>query len=229
MTANESEATKAKIAKVLALLEGAKTEGEAQAASLALQRLLAKSGLTVEEVLAEEESKKEQKVVETACKAASDNWKLYLATIIAENYRCDVFSRVLGHKKSAVFVGLEDDAAVACGCYYATVKAAQRCFKQYCKAAREKRPSVNTSRAAFKNGYYYGFCEGLEKAYAEQVASDDSLAIVLQTPAIVKKRMDELSKDFSPSRARTVKVCDDPFAAGIADGYGFGRGDRLTA
>lgn len=39
-----------KIRKILAMLEGAKTEGEAKAANLALQRLLAKSNLTAEQV-----------------------------------------------------------------------------------------------------------------------------------------------------------------------------------
>lgn len=230
MTVNESEATKAKIAKVLALLEGAKTEGEAQAASLALQRLLAKSGLTVDEVLAEQ-SGNDEEVVETSCKAGSSgNWKINLAVVIAENYRCDTYYRTLGSKKTVVFVGLEEDAAVASGCFYATVKAAERCFKAYCKQEREKHPNLNTGRAAFRNGYYFGFVQGLGEAYAEQVASDESMAIVLQTPAIVKARMDEISKDFTPERKpRKIKVCTDPLNAGRADGYGFGRGDRLTA
>lgn len=47
-----NDALKEKIRKVLALLEGAKTEGEAHAASLALQRLLAKTDLSMEDVIA---------------------------------------------------------------------------------------------------------------------------------------------------------------------------------
>lgn len=225
------EAVKAKIAKVLALLEGAKTEGEAQAASLALQRLLAKSGLTVDEVLAEQSGSDD--VVESNCKVgdSSSNWKLALAHVIADNYRCKYYFRInRDGYRTAVFIGAEEDSAVAAGCFHATVKAAQRCFKAYCKQARLENPLVNTKRMAFRNGYYLGFVEGLKKAYAEQVASDASMAIVLQTPAIVKARYNEVMS--TGRKARTVKINympGDSYDAGQADGYGFGRGDRLTA
>lgn len=216
---------RAKIRKVMALLEGAKTEGEAQAASLALQRLLAKSGLSVEDVLGAQGD--EGNVTETDCavSGSSASWKIDLAAVIARNYRCRLYTKMRGKTRTVVFVGLAADADVATGCFYATAKAAQRCFRSYCKAARERNPFVDTSRAAFRNGYYLGFASGLSAAYNEQLASDEELAICLQTPAIVKAHMD--AKDLARGRRRRLTVYDECFVAGRTDGRGFGRGDRL--
>ena len=229
MTADNAEtsdeALKAKIRKVMALLEGAKTEGEAQAASLALQRLLAKSGLAVEDVIAEQNDG--TNVVETECKTgdSSSNWKVDLASVIAGNYRCKLYMKTCGKTKSVVFVGLSEDADIAAGCFYATVKAAQRCFRAYCRRAREETLLIDTTRAAFKNGYYLGFVSGLSRAYEEQVASSNELAICLQTPSIVKAHMD--AKTLSRGRRRRTVVYDASYDAGKGDGYGFGRGNRL--
>lgn len=222
---------KGKIRKVLALLEGAKTEGEAQAASLALQRLLARGGLDIEDVLDADANVEEGDVVETDCEigGSSSNWKIGLACVIADNYRCELYLKTHGRKKTVVFVGLEQDAAISTGCFCATVKAAQRCFRAYCKAFREQHPFADTSRAAFKNGYYLGFVDGLASAYREQVATSSELAICLQTPAAVTRHMDEAHGDLAPSRQRKVTVYGDTFDAGQTDGYGFGRGDRLES
>lgn len=222
------EQLKGKIRKVLALLEGAKTEGEAQAASLALQRLLARGGLTVEDVL-EGATADEDDVVETDCEigSSSANWKVDLACVIAKNYRCELYLKTRGRKRTVVFVGLEEDAAVATGCFYATGKAAQRCFRSYCKGFREQHPLVDTSRAAFRNGYYLGFVRGLSNAYREQVSASGELAICLQTPAAVTTRMDAMRSDLGPARRRRSVVYEGSYGAGQADGYGFGRGDRL--
>lgn len=223
------EQLKGKIRKVLALLEGAKTEGEAQAASLALQRLLARGGLAIEDVLDGDAGVDDDEVVETDCEigGSSANWKMDLACVIARNYRCELYLKTLGRKKTVVFVGLEQDAAVATGCFYATVKAAQRCFRSYCKGFREQHPFVDTSRAAFRNGYYLGFVRGLSSAYREQVAASNELAICLQTPEAVLARMDALQADLEPSRRRHSVVYEGSYDAGQTDGYGFGRGDRL--
>lgn len=219
------EQLKAKIRKVLALLEGAKTEGEAQAASLALQRLLAKSGLSVEDVLGEQGD--EDDVTETDCTVggSSASWKIDLAAVIARNYRCRLYTKIRGKARTVVFVGLAADADVATACFYATTKATQRCFRSYCKGVREHNPAIDTSRAAFRNGYYLGFVSGLSAAYDEQLTSSEELAICLQTPAIVEAHMD--AKNLARGRRRRLAVYDECFGAGRIDGYGFGRGDRL--
>lgn len=220
------EQLRGKIRKVMALLEGAKTEGEAQAASLALQRLLAKSGLSVEDVLGEQSSADEVAETDCAVGGSSASWKIDLAAVIARNYRCRLYTKTHNKARSVVFVGLAADADVATGCFYATVKAAQRCFRAYCKDMREGNPLVDTNRAAFRNGYYLGFVSGLSAAYDEQVASSEELAICLQTPAIVEAHMD--AKALRRGRRRSLMVYEDCYGAGRSDGYGFGRGDRLV-
>lgn len=220
------EQLRGKIRKVMALLEGAKTEGEAQAASLALQRLLAKSGLSVEDVLGEQSSADEVAETDCAVGGSSASWKIDLAAVIARNYRCRLYTKTHNKARSVVFVGLAADADVATGCFYATVKAAQRCFRAYCKDMREGNPLVDTNRAAFRNGYYLGFVSGLSATYDEQVASSAELAVCLQTPAIVEAHMN--AKALRRGRRRSLMVYEDCYGAGRSDGYGFGRGDRLV-
>lgn len=81
-----------KIRKILAMLEGAKTEGEAKAANLALQRLLAKSNLTAEQVDALGSEDPSASIEEEPVYIGSNDvvWKRMLASAIAENLRCRV-------------------------------------------------------------------------------------------------------------------------------------------
>lgn len=79
-----------KIRKVLAMLEGAKTPGEAQAASLALQRLMARSGLTAEQVDALGAENVQFPVTQDGVYIGTNDvaWKKMLAAVIGENFRC---------------------------------------------------------------------------------------------------------------------------------------------
>lgn len=111
-----------KIRKILAMLEGAKTEGEAKAANLALQRLLAKSNLTAEQVGALGSEDPSASIEEEPVYIGSNDvvWKRMLASAIAENLRCRVMLTAFPDKPRAkiiVFVGHAEDAAVASECY----------------------------------------------------------------------------------------------------------------
>lgn len=106
-----------KIRKILAMLEGAKTEGEAKAANLALQRLLAKSNLTAEQVGALGSEDPSASIEEEPVYIGSNDvvWKRMLASAIAENLRCRVMLTAFPDKPRAkiiVFVGHAEDAAL---------------------------------------------------------------------------------------------------------------------
>lgn len=218
-----------KIKKVIAMIEGAKTEGEAQAASLALQRLVARGGLTMDEVGAIGRAPEGAVVEIKGVKLGSSGlpWKRSLACVVAENYRCELYFRRLGSKAWAVFVGLDEDADVASECFKATFNAAKRCFRRYSDSYRKGHGLTGTATTGFKNSYYLGFGKGLAAAYKEQKASDESLAIVLQVPAIVKAAYDSI--DLKAPRATRVTVCGDQEVreAGYRDGYSMGAQRRI--
>lgn len=176
-----------KIRKILAMLEGAKTEGEAKAANLALQRLLAKSNLTAEQVGALGSEDPSASIEEEPVYIGSNDvvWKRMLASAIAENLRCRVMLTAFPDKPRAkiiVFVGHAEDAAVASECYRLTLKVAQRCFKLYSKSCRDSGCPIDVTVTAVRNAYYIGFAEGLYDAYSQQVAENSELAICLQVP-----------------------------------------------
>lgn len=147
-----------KIRKILAMLEGAKTEGEAKAANLALQRLLAKSNLTAEQVGALGSEDPSASIEEEPVYIGSNDvvWKRMLASAIAENLRCRVMLTAFPDKPRAkiiVFVGHAEDAAVASECYRLTLKVAQRCFKLYSKSCRDSGCPIDVTVTAVRNAY----------------------------------------------------------------------------
>ena len=220
---------KAKIQKILALIDGAKTEGEARAASLALQRLLAKTGLTLADVEEAEEAKQEALHMKgTRFASAIPAWKVSLANVIAENYRCRTGIRYSGYpgarRKRVEFIGMGEDAEVAAGCYRATVSCAQRLLRRWA-AAQRKRGLVDSKLCTYeKNSYYLGFVDGLKQAYEEQKRGDETMALALAVPAEVNHFMDQAA--HKPYRAGRVTVSTDPRfeQAGREDGHAFGAG-----
>ena len=212
-----------KIKKVLAMIEGAKTEGEAQAASLALQRLVAKSGLSVEEIerLDDDDSSLVKDEV-VGIGTSGVVWKRTLGMVIAENYRCEALVGKIRNKSFLVFVGLEEDAKIARECFKMTQCAAKRCLRRYSDEYRANHGLTGSVSTAFKNAYYLGLIEGLKEAYSQQRAESDELAIALQVPAIVKRNID--SRKISKMRQSSVTVSSncEIHDAGYQDGFALG-------
>ena len=69
---------------------------------------------------------------------------------------------------------------------------------------------------------------GLKRAYAEQVSNDESMALAIVVPESVNRHMDGIGLRTTKIKVRTTS---DPYvkADGYESGYGFGRGDRVTA
>lgn len=223
---------KEKLGKVLALLEGAQTEGEANAAALKLQELLAKYNLSMSEIAGDEggDEVEERKI---DCGTSNQLWKLELAQVIAHNFRCEMFMNRCGRRKSAVLVGEAQDVEIAVEVVNAAVKAAMRLFRKWSAKAKADYElaygfAPDTSKAVFRNGYYFGFVEGMRKAYEEQLANDGELAIVLQTPAVVKAYMDGLGLGKG-RKSKPVAVDEGAYCNGRDDGYGYGSCKRIAA
>lgn len=81
-----------KLKKILAMIDGATSEGEAKAASLALQRLLAANNMTLEDIDLTDDAPEVNESAEELGKRVPE-WVKVLACVIAKNYRCRYYMR----------------------------------------------------------------------------------------------------------------------------------------
>ena len=131
---------KEKIRKCLALAEGAKTEGEAHAAAMMAQKLLAKHHLAEKDVRnnIEDNESVVHKKVDFPSGWGPGRWKARLHIVIAENFRCESYTYSFGSstRKQAVFLGLEEDTDMAVATFETMIKAGQSIFKRWSKKQR---------------------------------------------------------------------------------------------
>ena len=216
-----------KIRKIVALIDGAATEGEARAASLALQRLLVANNLKLEDINLDDSP---AKVGEEACDLGRriPEWKKTLALVVAANYRCRAYTSYSNNGRTVVFVGEGEDSVVASCCFRASANAAENCFRTYCARMKAMGYGNVSRQKGVKGTWMLGFISGLKRAYAEQVSNDESLALAIVVPESVNRHMDGIGLRTTKIKVRTTS---DPYvkADGYESGYGFGRGDRVTA
>lgn len=218
--------------KVIELIDGAKTEGEATAAALALQRILATTGLTVEEVRAHGDEP-EVESCHGGERASAQAWEIALALVVARNMRCEVvhWRRVVRGRTrvSMRFFGMGDDSRIAAETFESLRSAATRCLARYAAELRATGRLCGRMDSAMRNGYLLGFVEGLKEAYRTQIDSSGELAIVLAVPREVTETVNRSASGVRRSRRVTVTGDEGVSARGRADGYGVGRGDRIAS
>lgn len=242
-----------KIRKVARLAENAGTDGEAQAAALAMQRLMAENDIDISEIdVNDEPSRQEVEDVTAEVLTNRVNWQERLLMVIARNFRCEMYissgdqldAKSGNWKKRTAYrlVGMTDDVAMATECYKATAKAADRLYRTYIKARKEAdyadglpQWSISQGHRA-KNAYLDGFVNGLSRAFHEQVEANRQqaidggvAAIVLVKPQDVVKRMESMNLRRA-SRSHANGYGDGHArAAGAADGHSYGRGNAIGA
>ena len=218
--------------KVIELIDGAKTEGEATAAALALQRILATTGLTVEEVRAHGDEP-EVESCHSGERASARAWEVALALAVARNMRCEVaYSRRAAYgrmRASMKFYGMGTDPRIAAETFESLRSAATRCLARYAAELRATGRLSGRMSSAMRNGYLLGFVEGLKEAYRAQIESSGELAIVLAVPAEVTEAVNRTTSGVGRSRRVTVTGDESVSARGRADGFGVGRGDRIAS
>lgn len=216
-----------KIKKIVALIDGAATEGEARAASLALQRLLVSNNLKLEDINLDDSP---AEVGEEACDLGRriPEWKKTLALVVAANYRYRAYTSYSNNGRTVVFVGEGEDSVVASCCFRASANAAENCFRTYCARMKALGYGNVSRQKGVKGTWMLGFISGLKRAYAEQVSNDESMALAIVVPESVNRHMDGIGLRTTKIKVRTTS---DPYvkADGYEFGYGFGRGDRVTA
>lgn len=233
-----------KLQKIERLMNGAKTEGEVQAATLAMQKLLAKYNLSKADIqikLTEQEICKPKLNV-------TEHWQVSLASAIADNFRCMIYHTVCGRKiVYLTLLGLKEDVKIATKTYEMAEKAARKLYRVWAKEQRnlnvlfnEQMENSNISRSRLssmtrsvaptskeRTSWYEGFAYGVRESLNNQRLEDEELAIVLQVPAIVEDEYNKIK--FAPSRVKCRSFASDAFNSGQKSGTSYGNGNRLIA
>lgn len=187
-----------KIRKVANLAEQAGTEGEAQAAMIALQNLLNKHNLTLSDITSPEGPEQTVETLVVDEQGMKVFWRGWLGQVIAENFRCEVFWSGRGHRWSLRFMGMSNDVTIAQASYVAATLTIERLKEHYVdERAAERRAeggywSIQDGQYAAK-AWRAGFIEGLAAALKGNAKKTD---LILVRDA----RVDEAKAEMSLTR-----------------------------
>jgi len=197
-----------KIQNLLDLANNNPNENEALAAALKAQELMAKYNIELEQLDHKEETREIVKeVYYQSGKHEMKKWKVGLASIIAENFRCKVY---FINKQDVVFYGYKEDAKIALQVftylYEIGNKFAVRYYNKCKKEGRETRGVMNT--------YLIGFRDGVKDVLGKQCT-----ALMIITPKEVTESFDEMTKGWKTATTR-VRMSGDAaaYSRGKSDG-----------
>lgn len=172
-----------KIKNLLDLANNNPNENEALAASLKAQELLVKYNIEMADV--EDAVFFKGEIVEQEAnlgKSQSKKWGIILASAIAKNFYCKVFTTTSGKSKQIFFYGYHEDVKVA-------IEVFETLFSIGNKLARKKYYEYRKAGKCTKgitNAYLYGFVEGIKEALEKQ-----STALMVVTPKEVNEAFAE--------------------------------------
>ena len=203
-----------KIKNLLDLANNKPNENEAIAAALKAQELMAKYNIELDQL---EDKKETREIVEEiyhqSDKHEMRKWKIGLADIIAQNFRCKVYFM---NKKDVVFYGYKEDAKIALNVftylYEIGNKFAVRYYNKCKKEGEETRGVMNTYLVGFKDGV----AEVLEK---------QCTALMIVTPKEVTESFEEMTSGWKTIKS-TLRLSGDTSA--YSNGKSDGR-DMATA
>lgn len=204
-----------KINKCLSLADDKSNEHEAALAAKMAQDLLAKHDLSMVDLVSDDLPE-----VPVECSIdmeAGKNWKVSLAHIVAENYRCKCWG--IGDN-GITFYGFKDDAYVA-------RKVFSELFTIGNKLASKKYEEVLKENGTGR-GVYNSFCIGFMTG-VEEVLHKNCVALALTIPKEVEDAFEEKIKDFktSSSRIRQSGFNTGAYQEGISEGKAAMRGGYL--
>lgn len=203
-----------KIKNLLDLANNNPNENEAIAAALKAQELMAKYNIELDQLDDKKETREIVKeIYHQSSKHEMKKWKIGLAAIIAQNFRCKTY--FLGGK-DVVFYGFKEDAKIALEVftylYEIGNKFAVRYYNKCKKEGKETRGVMNT--------YLVGFRDGVAEVLEKQCT-----ALMIVTPKEVTESYDEMSKGWKKMKS-TLRLSGDTSA--YSNGKSDGR-DMTTA
>lgn len=173
-----------RINKLLALSDQNRnnSEQEAIAASLQVQKLLAKYNLSLADVTGERKDEPvEQSIADVG---TGKKWKYSLADAIAGNFACKHY--IVGHEQ-IVFYGYKADIVAARRVFVYLFKVGDKLANQYAKNYREEH--------YYADGVYNSFCKGFVAGVKKELDKQcTALAIVVQPK--VKEEWEAFSANF---------------------------------
>ena len=198
-----------KIKKLLAKAQNTNNDHEAQSFFLKAQELMAKAGLSQEDInLEEEQEEVNQEIVldkKTTCPR-----NLRLAIIIAKNFKCEAVT--LGREKAIAFIGLKKDLEIAKATFIAAHTYMERRRRRVYKEALNN----GTACKGFRESYTNGFLDGLKVAFENNITEKGLMVI---TPEAVTEHINQ----FTTKKKFSVKQSTDQgvYQKGYKDGAEF--------
>lgn len=192
----------------LANPDGNDAEGEMQAAILTAQRLMAKYGISEEEVKEHPES------IEYATEICQHKWdmgfRIPLGNVLASNFRCELFLR----GKNITFLGHTLDARIC----RETFEAAYSFIMRKANQAYNRAYQLGKPTKGVFNSYTKGFILGLKEGLDAQ-----STALMVITPPDVTAKFKEMSANWGEykSHRRRERRDAETFEEGRRDGKQF--------
>lgn len=213
-----------KVKKLLRLAGGGKDD-EGQSALLMAQRLLADNRLSMSDISMGESKEIQKNVVEGDGTEYTrlQWWMKSLANIIGENFRCYSYIRSYGRKTKIIFLGLEEDIAIAKTVYDFALSSIKFHSDAYCK--RNNIVGDRAKTMAIKNDYISGYLSGLQTMFKEQVAHE-GWGLVLVKDALVVKEMDNMKLGKAKATKASRSGDDDAVSSGYEKGKQFSTGRK---
>jgi hypothetical protein len=172
------------------------------------QRLMVEYNISMADVEAHTGSQEEQRMpndTEAQTEYMKSAWWLgRLSRIIADNFRCYVYIYTYDRKRKYVFLGLEDDVAIAKEVF----EFAMDIIESYSYLYMRRYTLINkvklgrTESNAMKNDYISGYLDGMRDKFNEQVEREGWGLMIYNKHAVVEKAY----KEFSLKSTRASKV-----------------------
>ena len=215
-TVKKNERVLDKVKKMLALAGNNPSKEEAESALLMAQRMLAKYGLSMEDVDTMEDVVKEIVNEGVTEYAKTPWWHKSMAMIIASNFKCSVYTSRSGGYSRIKFVGVKEDVDVAREVFNYAIDIANKKALQFTRKIRDR--GENTK--GIRNDFLLGFLNGIEAKFQEQVQSDATLALAIVVP---KEVTDYVENNLTLRKGRASRVTALGNAEAKSEGYHAGK------
>lgn len=224
-----------RIQKLLALSNNNPSEAEATAALLSAQKLMLEHDIDLKDVEGNNVAADEViEMVGAASRRLSD-WKVRLAVVIANNFRCECYIRStnpkysnnserISYERQVIFVGQTTDVEICTLVYQKALEFSDLYCNWFLLQEKLKlqRKLTRSESKNIGNTWRIGFAMGLKQKFDEQVAKND-WAMVLVTPeAVVRYMKDTHGKMGKRQSSRQNIHREDALIDGIDKGKKFG-------
>ena len=184
-----------KIKKVMALAENNPNENEAIAAALKAQKLMAKFHINEDE-LGDEITESKLESMECEVGGKTQKWKLQLAVVLANNFRCKVYLK----NGNVTFYGFEEDVNVCSEVFYTLYKIG---VKLSDKLKRETRKETGTAKG-IRNTFCVGFVAGIKSELEKQCT-----ALMIVVPKEVNDGYAKMSANWGKGKSSNLRIGSD--------------------